>query len=141
MTAPTDMNDWNRKIIEEFRANEGRVGGPFEGAPMILVHHIGAKSGTERVTPLVYFPQPDGQIVIIASKAGAPTNPDWYHNLKANPKITVEVGTETFPVEAAEVEGAERDTIWNSAVAANPGFGEYQKKTSRLIPVLRLTRI
>jgi len=141
VTAPTDMNDWNRKIIEEFRANEGRVGGPFEGAPMILVHHIGAKSGTERVTPLVYFPQPDDQIVIIASKAGAPTNPDWYHNLKANPKITVEVGTETFAVEAAEVEGAERDTIWDAAVAANPGFGEYQTKTSRLIPVLRLTRI
>ena len=141
MTAPTDMNDWNRKIIEEFRANEGRVGGPFEGAPMILVHHIGAKSGTERVTPLVYFPQDGGGMVIIASKAGAPTNPDWYHNLKANPKITVEVGTETFPVEATEAEGAERDAIWDAAVVANPGFGEYQKKTSRLIPVVKLSRV
>ncbi len=141
MTAPTDMNDWNRKIVEEFRANEGRVGGPFEGAPMILVHHIGAKSGTERVTPLVYFPQPEGGIVIIASKAGAPTNPDWYHNLKANPQVTVEVGTETFPVEVAEVEGAERDEIWAGAVAANPGFGEYQKKTTRTIPVVRLSRV
>ena len=134
------MSDWNTKIIEEFRANEGRVGGPFEGAPMILVHHIGAKSGTERVTPLVYFPEADGRMVIIASKAGAPTNPDWYHNLRANPKVDVEVGTETFPVEAAEVEGAEREEVWARVVARNPGFGEYQEKTTRVIPVVRLTR-
>ncbi len=134
------MSDWNTKIIEEFRANEGRVGGPFEGAPMILIHHIGAKSGTERVTPLVYFPEADGQMVIIASKAGAPTNPDWYHNLTANPKIDVEVGTETFPVKAAEVEGAEREEVWARVVAKNPGFGEYQEKTTRTIPVIRLTR-
>ena len=105
------MSDWNTKIIEEFRANEGRVGGPFEGAPMILVHHIGAKSGTERVTPLVYVPQAEGKMLIIASKAGAPTNPDWYHNLKANPKIDVEVGTATFPVETAEVDGPEREEL------------------------------
>lgn len=136
----SDMNDWNAKIIEEFRANEGRVGGPFEGAPMILVHHRGAKSGTERVTPLVYFPQDDAKIVIIASKAGAPTNPDWYHNLKAHPDVDVEVGTEKFGVHVAEVEGAERDEIWTRAVAANPGFGEYQEKTTRVIPVLVLTR-
>jgi deazaflavin-dependent oxidoreductase (nitroreductase family) len=134
------MSDWNDKIIEEFRANEGRVGGPFEGAPMILIHHIGAKSGTERVTPLVYFPQDDGQLVIIASKAGAPTNPDWYHNVKANPAFDVEVGTETFPVTAEEVTGGERDEIWSKVVAANPGFGEYQQKTTRTIPVVRLTR-
>jgi deazaflavin-dependent oxidoreductase (nitroreductase family) len=134
------MSDWNEKIIEEFRANEGRVGGPFEGAPMILIHHIGAKSGTERVTPLVYFPQDDGQMVIIASKAGAPTNPDWYHNLKANPKIDVEVGTETFPVEVGEVVGEKRDEIWSRVVDAMPGFGEYQVKTDRKIPVLVLQR-
>ena len=140
MSAPTDMNDWNRKIIEEFRANEGRVGGPFEGAPMILVHHIGAKSGTERVTPLVYFTEDDGRLVIIASKAGAPTNPDWYHNLKANPDVEVEVGTETFPVVAAEAVGPERDEIWDRVVTANPGFGEYQTKTARQIPVIVLTR-
>lgn len=140
MTAPTDMNGWNTKIVGEFRANEGRVGGPFEGAPMILVHHLGAKSGTERVTPLVYFPQPDGEMVIIASKAGAPTNPDWYHNLKAHPSITVEVGAETFPVEATEVLGSERQEIWAAAVAVNPGFGEYQRKTTRTIPVVLLTR-
>ncbi len=134
------MSDWNTKIIEEFRANEGRVGGPFEGAPMILVHHIGAKSGTERVTPLVYFPEGDGNMIIVASKAGAPTNPDWYHNLKANPNVDVEVGTETFPVTAAEVEDPERAEVWTRVVATNPGFGEYQEKTTRIIPLIRLTR-
>ncbi len=134
------MSDWNAKIIEEFRANEGRVGGPFEGAPMILIHHIGARTGTERVAPLVYFPQDDGTMVIIASKAGAPTNPDWYHNLKANPSIEVEVGTETFRVTTEEVLGEERDQVWAKVVAERPGFGEYQEKTSRKIPVLRLTR-
>ncbi|WP_300018898.1 nitroreductase family deazaflavin-dependent oxidoreductase [Pseudonocardia sp.] len=134
------MSDWNTKIIEEFRANEGRVGGPFEGDPMILIHHVGARSGTERVTPLVSFPQDDGRIVIIASKAGAPTNPDWYHNLKAHPEIEVEVGTETFPVRVTEAEGAEREEIWSRVVAAKPGFGEYQEKTTRTIPVLVLSR-
>jgi len=136
----SDMNDWNAKIIEEFRANEGRVGGPFEGAPMILIHHIGAKSGTERVAPLVYFPQDDGSMVIVASKAGAPTNPDWYHNVKANPGFDVEVGTETFPVKAEEIVGDEREATWATVVAANPGFGEYQQKTTRQIPLLRLVR-
>jgi deazaflavin-dependent oxidoreductase (nitroreductase family) len=134
------VSDWNAGIIEEFRANEGRVGGMFEGAPMILVHHIGAKSGTERVTPLVYVPEADGSMLIIASKGGAPTNPDWYHNLKANPKVDVEVGTETFPVRAAEVAGPEREEAWAQIVARNPGFGEYQQKTTRTIPVLRLAR-
>ena len=136
----TNPNDWNSTIVEEFRANGGRVGGQFEGAPMILIHHVGAKSGTARVNPLVYFPQPDGRIVIIASKAGAPTNPDWYHNLKANPKIDVEIGTETFPVEVTEVDGVDRAEIWTRVVAAMPGFGEYQDKTTRPIPVLVLTR-
>lgn len=134
------MSDWNDKIIDEFRANGGRVGGPFEGAPMILVHHIGARSGTERVTPLVYFPQDDDRMVIIASKAGAPTNPDWYHNVKAHPEIDVEVGTETFPVVVTEATGTERDDIWARAVVAMPGFGGYQEKTDRVIPVLVLTR-
>ncbi len=133
-------NDWNAKVIEEFRANEGRVGGPFEGAPMILIHHIGAKSGAERVTPLVYFPETDGRMAIVASKAGAPTNPDWYHNLKANPKIDVEVGTETFPVVATELTAGDRDEIWPRLVARMPGFGEYQTKVSRTIPVFVLTR-
>lgn len=135
------MSDWNDKVIEEFRANGGKVGGPFEGAPMILVHHVGARSGTERVTPLVTFPQDEGRYVIIASKAGAPTNPDWYHNLKANPKTDVEVGTETFPVEVAELQGEERESVWAEVKAASPGFAEYEKKTTRTIPVLRLTRV
>ena len=133
------MSDWNQKIIEEFRANAGRVGGMFEGALMILIHHIGAKSGTERVTPLVYFPEDDGRMVIVASKAGAPTNPDWYHNLKANPKIDVEVGTETFAVLAEEIVGDERDAAWQRVVTEKPGFADYQQKTTRTIPLLRLT--
>ena len=94
------MSDWNAGVIKEFRENEGKVGGPFEGAPMILIHHIGAKSGTKRVTPLMYFPQDDATMIIVASKAGAPDNPDWFHNVRANPHFDVEVGTETFPVEA-----------------------------------------
>jgi deazaflavin-dependent oxidoreductase (nitroreductase family) len=137
----SSWDEWNQGIINEFRANEGRVGGQFEGAPMILIHHIGAKSGTERVAPLVYFRQDDGSLVIIASKGGAPTNPDWYHNVKANPKFTVDVGTESFPVRAEEVSGPERDEIWTRVVAERPGFGEYQAKTTRTIPVLRLTRV
>lgn len=133
------MSDFNEQVIEEFRANGGAVGGPFEGAPMILIHHIGAKSGTVRVTPLVYFPDGD-RIVIMASKGGAPTNPDWYHNLVVNPRIDVEVGSETFAVDVAEVEGEERQALWRRVVAAMPGFGEYEKQTTRQIPVMSLTR-
>ena len=137
---PPNPNDWNQKIIDEFRTNEGRVGGQFEGAPMILVHHVGAKSGTERVNPLVYFPYGD-RMVIIASKGGAPTNPDWYHNLKAHPDVDVEVGTERFPVTVEEATGAERDALWARVVEQMPGFGEYQEKVDRLIPVLVLQRV
>ena len=135
------MKDWNTKVIEEFRANEGRVGGYFEGAPMILIHHVGARTGTERVAPLVYFPQEDGSLVIVASKGGAPTNPDWYHNVKANPRFDVEVGTQRFRVRAEEATGPDRELLWKQIVAERPGFGEYQQKTSRVIPVLRLTRV
>jgi deazaflavin-dependent oxidoreductase (nitroreductase family) len=133
------MSDWNTRIIEEFRANEGRVGGPFAGAPMILIHHTGARSGTERVNPLVYFPDGD-RFVIIASAGGAPKNPDWYHNLKAHPRTTAEVGTETFAVDVHELTGDERSAVWDRVVAAMPGFGAYQKQTTRQIPVLALTR-
>ena len=139
MSESSRANDWNRKVIEEFRANAGKVGGYFEGAPMVLVHHIGARSGIERVSPLEYLPDGD-TMVIAATKGGSPTNPDWYYNLKAHPKITVEVGTETFPVEAAEVTGAERDELWRRLVEMRPGFGEYEKKTDRLFPMFRLTR-
>lgn len=135
------MSDWNTKIIEEFRANEGRVGGPFEGAPMILVHSIGAKSGAERVNPLVYFPQPDETMVIVASAAGAPSNPDWFYNLRAQPDVEVEVGTQTFPVQATEITGADRDALWAEVKTANPGFAEYEQKTTRVIPLVRLTKV
>lgn len=138
------MSDWNQQIIDEFRANQGRVGGPFEGAPMVLLHHTGRRSGTERVTPVVYLPDesdPD-TIYVFASKAGAPTHPDWYHNLVAAGTTTVEVGTDTYPVTVTELSGEERDRRYAAQVARMPGFGEYAEKTAgiRTIPVLRLTR-
>jgi deazaflavin-dependent oxidoreductase (nitroreductase family) len=139
-----DANDWNQGIISEFRANEGRVGGPFEGAPMILVHHVGRTSGKQYTTPLVYLPGEGGDdsIYIFASKGGAPTNPDWYGNLIAAGEAAVEVGTSTFVVTITEVAGDERDRIFAEQVKRMPGFGDYAKKTEgiRAIPVLRLTR-
>ena len=139
MSESTGPNDWNQKVIDEFRANGGKVGGYFEGAPMVLVHHLGAKSGTERVSPLVYLPDGD-RMVIAATKGGAPTNPDWYHNLKANPEVPVEVGPDTFPVVVEELAAAERAEKWAAITAVMPGFAEYQEKTSRQIPVLALSR-
>ncbi|GCE28044.1 hypothetical protein KDA_35280 [Dictyobacter alpinus] len=135
-----DTNNWNEQVINEFRANGGKVGGPFEGAYMVLVTSIGAKSGQPRTTPLVYLP--DGErILIFASKAGAPTNPDWYYNLRANPEATVEVGTETFKAKASEITGKERDELYARQVSIAPGFGDYEKKTTRKIPVIALERI
>lgn len=133
----SEHDDWNRKIIEEFRANEGRVGGPFEGAPMVLLHHKGAKSGTERVSPLVYRREGD-RYVIFASKGGAPTNPDWFHNLVANPETKIEVGTQVIPVRARVAEGDERETIWTAQKQAMPGFADYEANTTRQIPVVIL---
>lgn len=135
------MSDWNQQIIDEFRANGGRVGGMFDGADMILIHHVGAKSGVERVSPLVHFREDDERTVIVASAGGAPKHPAWFHNLKANPKIDVEVGTETYAVVAEEITGAERDELWERIVAKAPGFGDYQTKTERIIPLVRLTRV
>jgi deazaflavin-dependent oxidoreductase (nitroreductase family) len=135
------MSDWNTNIIEEFRANEGKVGGQFEGYPLILIHHIGARSGTERVNPVSCFPQSDGRFAIIASNGGAPTNPDWYYNLKAHPEIKVEFGTETFAVAVRELEGVEREKVWADVVSAVPAVVNTQNKTTRTIPVLLLTRI
>jgi len=135
------MSDWNESVIAEFRANAGRVGGYFEGAPMILLHHIGARTGTVRVNPLVYFPQDDGSMLVVASKGGAPPTPDWYHNVVANPRFEVEVGTRTFTVEASELDGSERAAKWPEIVAARPGFGDYETRTSRTIPVLRLREV
>jgi deazaflavin-dependent oxidoreductase (nitroreductase family) len=130
----------NEQVIDDFRANEGRVGGPFEGLPVILIHHVGAKTGTTRVSPLGYFPQNDGTMIIGATNGGLPENPAWYHNLKANPRIDVEVGTETFAVEVAEITGPEREAAWAPIAEIAPGYAAQQQNTSRMIPLLRLTR-
>lgn len=134
-----DMNEFNKGIIDEFRANEGVVGGPFEGQAMILVHHKGAKSGTQRVTPLVYRAEGDGWS-IFASKAGAPDNPDWYYNLLAHPETQVEVGTGTFDVTAVEVTDDARSKIWEAQKVEAPQFAEYESKTDRTIPVIVFSR-
>jgi deazaflavin-dependent oxidoreductase (nitroreductase family) len=138
------VSDWNQRIIAEFRANEGRVGGSFEGAPMILVHHVGRKSGKEYVSPLVYLPGDgdDDSMYIFGSKAGAPDHPDWYRNIIAAGQATVEVGGSTFPVTVTEVTGEQRDRLFAEQVRRMPGFGEYEQKTQgiRKIPVVRLTR-
>ena len=137
----SDTNDFNAPIIEEFRANGGKVGGMFEGAPMVLVHHKGAKTGTERVNPLMYQDLGDGSIAVFASKGGAPTNPDWYHNLVANPDTTVERGTEQYAVHARVADDAERERIWEAQKAAFPQFAEYEKTSGgRTIPVVILER-
>jgi deazaflavin-dependent oxidoreductase (nitroreductase family) len=133
------FNDFNQKIIAEFRANAGKVGGPFAGATVLLLHSTGAKSGAERINPLVYLPSGD-HWVIIASKGGAPKHPDWYHNLVAHPDASIEVGTDTVDVEAKLVTGAERDELYARQVARFASFGEYEKATKRKIPVFRLTR-
>ena len=133
----SDRQDWNKRIIEEFRANQGKVGGMFEGTPILLLHHTGAKSGKVRVNPLAY--QTSGnRLVVFASKGGAPTNPDWFHNLKANPRATVEVGTETRDVRARVAEGEEREKIWSRQKEIMPGFAGYETKTTRQIPVIIL---
>jgi deazaflavin-dependent oxidoreductase (nitroreductase family) len=135
-----DANDWNAQIIAEFRENGGKVGGPFEGSPMVLIHHRGAKTGTERVTPLMAQVEGD-RTYIFASKAGAPDNPDWYHNLKAHPDITIEVGEETdVAVRVAELEGDERDRVWERPKREWPQFADYEASTDRTIPVLELQR-
>ena len=131
---------FNQQVIEEFRANDGAVGGRFEGMPMVLVTHTGAKSGIRRTAPLVCSRDGD-RVVIIASKGGAPTNPDWYHNLKAHPEVTVEVGTETFQARADEVHGAERDRLYDAQAEQLATFKDYAAKTSRTIPVFVLTRV
>ena len=132
-----DLNDWNSKIIEEFRANEGKVGGQFQGAPMLLLHTTGAKTGQERVNPVVYQQVPGGYAVF-ASKGGAPDNPDWYHNLLAHPRVSAEIGTQTAEFAARVTEGEEREQIWTAQKAAYPGFADYEAKTSRQIPVVIL---
>ena len=133
----SERDDWNRKIIEEFRANDGVVGGPFEGIPMLLLHHRGAKTGTERVNPLAYRRDGDNY-VIFASKGGAPSNPDWFHNVRTNADVSIEVGTERHEAVARVAEGDERERLWTVQKKEYPGFADYEQKTSRTIPVVVL---
>lgn len=134
-----DFDAMNNPVIEEFRATGGSAGGIFEGKPLVLVHHFGAKSGTERIAPLVALLE-DDRVYVFASKGGADTHPDWYRNLVAHPEITVELGTETYAATARVLEGAERDDVYARQVAVEPQFGEYQRKTERVIPVIELVR-
>ena len=132
-----DTNDWNASVIAEFRANEGKVGGPFEGAPVLLLTHTGAKTGKTRTNPLMYLPDGD-RFVVFASKGGAPSHPDWYRNLVANPSATIEVGTKTYQVKALVVTGDERDRLYARQAERYPQFAEYQRNTDRTIPVVAL---
>ncbi len=134
----SDTDDWNAKIIEEFRSNGGRVGGQFEGAPLLLLHTTGAKSGQERVNPMMYQDLGDDRVAVFASKAGAPTHPDWYHNAVANPSVSAEIGEGTRSFRARVAEGEERDRIWERQKREYPGFAEYEAATTRVIPVVVL---
>ena len=133
-------SEFTDNVITEFRANDGHVGGDLAGTPIILIHHIGARTRTERVTPLAYSSQADGGLVIAASNGGSPAHPTWYHNLKAHPTIEVELGAETFTALAEEVTGAARAELWPKLVAASPALDEFQAKTARRIPLFTLTR-
>ena len=134
-----EMNDFNTQIIEEFRANDGVVGGPFAGATLLLLHTTGAKTGLERINPVAYRAEGD-DLFVFASKAGAPTDPDWFHNLVADPSVKVELGNEHFDATAEVLVGEERDRVYGAQAAAIPAFAEYEKKTDRVIPVVRLVR-
>ncbi|MGB7875801.1 MAG: nitroreductase family deazaflavin-dependent oxidoreductase [Anaerolineales bacterium] len=140
MSVTSERINWNQKIIDEFRANDGVVGGHFEGKTLLLLHTTGAKSGKERVNPVAYVR--DGErYIVIASKGGAPDNPDWYYNILAHPRLTVEVETETFDVEAKVTEEPERTRLYNKMVEMMPGFDDYRRKTDREIPVIKLTPV
>lgn len=136
----SELNERNKRIIDEFRANEGRVGGPFEGKTLLLLHTLGAKSQQERINPVACIKDGD-QWAVIASKGGAPTHPDWYYNIVANPQVTVEVGTEKFQARATVAEEPERSRLYESMVAVMPGFDDYRRNTTRVIPVIVLTRV
>ena len=133
------MSDWNKRIIEEFRANQGKVGGNFENMTLLLLHTIGANSGLSRLNPAAYTEDGD-RLVIIASKGGADTHPDWYYNVVANPNVTVEVGTEKYNAVATVEQEPERTRLYDQTAAQYPGFEEYRQNTSRIIPVITLKR-
>jgi deazaflavin-dependent oxidoreductase (nitroreductase family) len=132
-----NVSPWNRDIVDEFRANGGKVGGNFNGAPLLLLHTIGARSGKERVSPLMYQDL-GGSVAVFATRGGAPTNPDWYHNLVANPEVSAEIGTETHSFHARTATGAERDRIWTKQKRDYHGFARYEAQTDRVIPVVIL---
>ncbi len=134
-----DRNDWNRKMIDEFRANGGKVGGMWEGRPLLLLTTTGARSGQRHTTPTMYLRDSD-RLLIFATKGGAPSHPDWYHNLAAHPQVTVEVGTETYEATATVLKGEERDRLYARQAELYPQFGDYQKRTTRKIPVIALER-
>ena len=136
----SDTSDFNQAIIDEFRANEGKVGGGFAGVPVVLLSTKGAKSGKTRVNPLAAQPQDDGTLYVFASAAGSPKHPDWYHNLVAHPEVEVEFGADKYTATATPVTGAKRDEIYNRQKEAVAAFADYEQKTSRLIPVVALTR-
>ena len=140
MSITNERHDVNQKIIDEFRANSGKVGGRFEGRPLLLLHTRGAKSQQERINPVAYTKDED-RFVVIASKGGAPTNPDWYYNILANPLVTVEVGTEQFQARAEVAEEPERTRLYDKMVEIMPGFDEYRRRTRRVIPVIVLTPV
>ena len=133
------LNDFNRAIVEEFRANAGVVGGQFEGAALLLLHTTGAKSGQARLSPLAYFGI-DGRVFIVGSFAGAPADPAWVHNLRANPRAHIEIGTDSYDVTAHELTPAERDELYPQIVERAPVFADYQSKTTRVIPIIDLVR-
>ena len=132
-------NNRNASIIAEFRANAGKVGSQFAGAPVLLLTTTGAKTGRRHTTPMMYLPDGD-RLLVFASKGGAPTNPDWYHNLLAHPRVTVEVGTDSYEAEAEATTGSDRDHLYARQAELYPGFAEYQAKTTRTIPVIALKR-
>jgi len=133
------LGDFNRGVVEEFRANAGKVGGPFQGGTLLILHTTGAKSGAQRLSPLAYL-DVDGKLLIVGSYAGAPKDPAWVHNLRANPRAHIEIGTDAYDVTARELPRDERDEVFREVTAVAPFFGEYQSKTSRVIPLFELTR-
>ncbi len=134
-----DPAEFNADVVERFRAGGGQVSGSLADTPLILVHHVGARSGVERVVPLAYLSRPDGRFVIVAANGGSRSHPAWYYNLKANPEVTVEVGTETFRVVAQELDAADRSVLWPTIVEKAPAAGRFQRMTTRTIPVFILT--
>ncbi len=133
----SDPKDWNAGVIAEFRNNHGKVGGYFNGAPLLILHNIGARSGHARLNPMMYLKDGD-RYLVFASKGGADTNPDWYYNVKAHPNVQIEVGDETINVRAEEIIGAERDKLYARQASIYPTFAEYQQKTKRIIPIISL---